>query len=190
APALTNQTKVTGTISVTDWLAVTSGPAVGGQTIGNFDIKTDRIIRADGLTWASLGFAAGQQVSFTLAGGTIVGTRTVLGFDNTTPTSGFGSALILGGPALTPMLNVAGTVAVTSRFVVSVPFTVTPSTLTRNDGKTWAADGFKKGQAIAINGQSGYWTVAAEPAGTVLQLQGADLTSLSPAVQKVAIVRI
>src|SRR5262249_37337414 len=39
-------------------------------------------------------------------------------------------------------------------------------------------------------GQSGYWTVAAEPAGDVLQLQGADLTTLVPLVQSVAIIRI
>ena len=187
APLLGVRSNATGTLSVTDWLAVTPGQTIGGQTTGNFDVLSDRVIRNDGLSWASLGFAAGQTVGFSLGGA--VGTRTIMGFDNSA--TGFGNALILGGAALTTATNVGGTVAVSSRNQVSGPFgSVTASTITRSDGKTWAADGFKKGQAVAIGGAPGYWIVATDPSGGVLQLQGANLTTLSTPVNKVAIIRI
>jgi hypothetical protein len=38
APAITGKTGATGTISVTDQLAVVSGQAIGDQTTGNFDV--------------------------------------------------------------------------------------------------------------------------------------------------------
>ncbi|MGY3658239.1 hypothetical protein [Bradyrhizobium sp. USDA 376] len=179
APALTLLANATGTISVTDWLQVT----------GNFDVQADRIIRRDGLSWDNLGFAAGQQVSFSLSNGN-VGNATVLGFDNaSTPSgTGFGSALLLGNTTLTPATGLVGTVAVTSRNVVSGPFTVAAKALTRSSG-SWIADGFAKGQAVAINGQPGVWFVTDDPTSTKLKLTGGDLTAL-PAIQKVAIVRI
>src|SRR5207253_5236478 len=126
---------VTGIVSVTDWLQVT----------GLFDVQSDRIMRKDNLPWASLGFAAGQYVSFT----GMVGTRKILGFDNTSgisPTpSGLGSALVLDvsalGSALTPATNVTGTVAVTNRYhtAAGALFDVPDnSSILRKDGKPWA----------------------------------------------------
>src|SRR5205807_6483762 len=87
--------------------------------------------------------------------------------------------------------NTAGVVAGSSRYLVSsTSFAVTKTTITRNDAAgSWIADGFARGQAVAIGGQSGYWLVSADPTATILTLQGADLTAL-PAVQKVGIVRI
>ena len=110
---------------MTDWLQVT----------GSFNVLSDRIVRNDGLSWDNLGFAAGQQVSFSMPGG--VGIRTVLGFDNaTTPSgTGYGSALLLGGPALPTGTNVTGTVAVTNRNVVSGTFTLT--SVTRRSIQLW-----------------------------------------------------
>src|SRR5262249_26474768 len=87
SPYLTHQVGVAGMVSVTDDLQVT-----GTLNVPN-TIDT-RIVRADGLPWWSLGFAIGQQVS--ISG--VTGMRTILGFDNATPTSGFGSALIVSGP--------------------------------------------------------------------------------------------
>src|SRR5204862_7930432 len=117
---------VTGVISVTDWL----------QVMGAFDVQSDRVIRRDGLPWASLGFAAGQQVSFT----GMIGTRTTLGFDNST--YGVGSALVVGGTPLTAATNVTGTVAVTNRNRVAGLFDVPDNTsILRKDGKPWAGDG-------------------------------------------------
>ncbi len=185
SPALTTSAgHRTGTISVTDQLAVVSGQVIGGQTTGNFDVQPDRIIRDDNLPWASLGFAAGQKVAVSVGGN--VGTWTVLGFDNSA--SGLGSALLLSGPALLPLTNAAGLVAESGRFLVPGPFAVTASTLTLGSG-TWSAYGFRKGQAVAIGGQPGYWLVAADPSGGVLKLQGADLTTLG-SIPSVAVVRI
>jgi hypothetical protein len=185
SPALTTSAgHVTGTISVTDQLALVSGQVIGAQTIGNFDVLSDRVIRDDNLPWASLGFAVGQTVTVAIGGN--LGTWTVVGFDNTA--SGLGSAVLLSGPALLPLTNTAGLVSVASRYLVTGPFTVTATALTRASG-TWAADGFKKGQAVAIGGQPGYWLVSADPAGAVLKLQGADLTTLS-SIPSVAIDRI
>jgi RTX calcium-binding nonapeptide repeat (4 copies) len=185
-------TKQQGTISVIDQLAVVSGQKLGNQTTGTFQVtgaaNLNRIVRDDGLTWASLGFAVGQQVSFSIGG--LLGTRTVLGFDNAAPTSGFGSVLILSGAPLTgnPIPSTAGMVAVSSRNIVSTPFALTKTTITRSDvGGNWIADGFAIGQAVAIGGQKGYWLVSDEPTATTLTLEGADLPA---AVQKVAIVRI
>src|SRR5262249_18377333 len=127
APALVNGAKnVLGTASVIDQLAVVSGQMLGDQTTGNFAVTgaldNNRIVRNDGRTWTSLGFAVGQQVAFAfgdvLAGTAQIGARTVLGFDNTTPTSGFGSVLILSGAALTGTTN-TGVVAVNNRNIVS-----------------------------------------------------------------------
>src|SRR5262249_49001420 len=107
----------TGTISVTDWLAVTSRPSPGGPTIGNFDVLSDRIIRDDNLPWASLGFTAGQKVAVSF-GNNNVGTWTVAGFDNSA--SGLGSALVLSGSSsLATLSNIPGVVAVSSRYLVS-----------------------------------------------------------------------
>ena len=187
--ALTPLTSVTGTITATDWLQVSSGQSIGGQVTGNFDVLSDRIVRDDNLPWASLGFAVGQQVSFSVGG--IIGVRTVAGFDNTT--NGLGSALILSGPALTSTTKtgVTGTVAVSNRFQVSAAqaggFTVTASSITRVSGN-WISDGFVNGQAVTVDGQAGLWTVS-DVTSNVLQLQGADLTLL-PAVQTVAIARL
>jgi hypothetical protein len=157
AAALVNGAKnQTGTISVTDQLAVVSGRTLGTQTTGNFDVTgaqdMNRVVRDDGLPWANLGFAVGQQVAFAI--GSLLGTRTVLGFDNTSTTSGFGSVLSLSGAALTAVTNTPGVVAVSSRKLVSSnSFARTPTTITRNDaGGNWIADGFAKGQAVAIGG--------------------------------------
>src|SRR5262249_4751578 len=72
SPALANQSGKTGTLSVTDQLAVISGQVLGGQTTGNFDVvgaaNLNRIVRDDGLPWASLGFVAGQQVAIAIGG--------------------------------------------------------------------------------------------------------------------------
>src|SRR5262249_52788124 len=140
APALVNGDKnQLGTISVTDQLAVVSGQTLGPQTPGNFDVtgaaRAQPIVPADRLPSANLGFAAGQQVAFAFGdvlGGTAqFGTRTVLGFDNTSAASGFGSVLVLSGAALSAATNTAGTVAVASRYVVSSnSFAVTQTTIT------------------------------------------------------------
>src|SRR5262249_6219712 len=138
--ALTDQVGVSASVAVTDWLQVT----------GAFDRQTDRIIRRDGLPWAGLGFAVGQQVFMT----GVAGTHTITGFD--TSAYGPGSALLLGGPALPPATNVAATVAVTSRnqlagnLVLSNPDPDTGA-VTRTGG-TWADAGFAVDQLVAIPG--------------------------------------
>src|SRR5262249_6789032 len=118
-------------------------------------------------------------------------TLMILGFDNSGASPGFGSVLILSGAALTPIsIPTPGVVAVNSRNLVSTPFSLTKTTITRSDvGGNWITDGFARGEAVAIGGQSGYWLVSDDPTATTLPLQGGDLTTL-PAVQKVAIVRI
>jgi hypothetical protein len=198
SPALGNSgSHLLGSISVTDTLAVTSGQVIGTQTTGLFDVAVydpvnnlTRVTREDGLPWASLGFAAGQQVAYAL--GVNVGNKTVMGFDNATATTGLGSVLLLSGAVLSgtsPLIGAAGTVSVTGRFIVGSGISASnATTLTRSSG-SWINDGFKKGQAIAIGGQSGYWLVTADPTDLTLPLQGADLTLL-PAVQKVAVIRI
>lgn len=90
------------TVAVRDWLSTT----------GDFQVLADRIIRQDGLSWQSPGFAIGQAVSIT----GIAGTRVILGFDNSA--FGDGTALLLGGPALVPADNLTGTVAVTDRYAI------------------------------------------------------------------------
>jgi len=90
------------TVAVRDWLSTT----------GDFQVLADRIIRKDGLSWQSPGFAIGQSVSIT----GVAGTRVILGFDNSA--FGDGTALLLGGPALAPAANLAGTVAVTDRYAL------------------------------------------------------------------------
>jgi hypothetical protein len=151
SPALTAMTGAAGMVSVTDYLQVT----------GIFNVPPtpdNRITRTDGLPWWSLGFAIGQQVSIT----GIPGTRTILGFDNATPTSGFGSTLIVSGPPL-PVGNFTGTVAVTSRFQVGGTFTLSDPSAGVGDvtriGDTWANAGFAVGNVVVIPGVSGNRTV-------------------------------
>ena len=106
APALVNNaTKQLGTISVTDQLAVVSGQTLGDQTTGTFTVTgaldNNRIVRNDGLTWASLGFAVGQQVAFAfgdvLAGTAQSAPARCSGLTTRRLRSGFGSVLILSG---------------------------------------------------------------------------------------------
>src|SRR6185503_15643546 len=95
--ALASASGVASTISVRDELAV----------IGSFDLVGNQVVRRDGQPWQSLGFAVGQNV--TIPG---VGTRTVIGFDN----SGYGdgSALVVSGAGMTGT-NVSGVVAAQDR---------------------------------------------------------------------------
>ena len=86
----------------------------------------------------------------------------MVGFDNTTPTSGFGAALLVSGLTLTPK-TFNGTVAVTSRFQVAGTFSLSdpaPAWATSgSDGKTWASAGFAAGQVVVIPGVGGDRTV-------------------------------
>jgi hypothetical protein len=174
--ALPSQTSP-ATVSVTDWLQVTGAFDVVPYPYSGYP-NAVQIVRRDGLPWAGLGFAAGQQVSLALssiAGGT---TATVLGFDNSL-TYGFGTALVVNGPSLAAASNVAGTVAVTSRYQVSGSFNIDPTgtQITRQDGRTWTGDGFAVGQPITINGLPGYLTVTAfDLTGAVMTVTGASLT--------------
>src|SRR5262249_55775201 len=71
-------------------------------------------------------------------------------------------------------------------------FSVAAKAITRSDNGSWIADGFAKGQAVAIDGQPGVWFVTDNPTKAKLTLTGGDLSTLnalSP-IQKVAIVRI
>ena len=110
----------------------------------------------------------------------IIGTCTVLGFDNATPTSGFGSELHaerIG--ACRRLTNTAGMVAVSQ----PLPGDGHAFTLTDvDDHAQRAAPGrptaSRRARPIAIDGQPGYWLVSDDPTGSVLKLQGADLTKL------------
>ena len=83
------------------------------QIAGTFDVTADRIVRRDGLSWTAAGFVAGQHITLT---GPLAGTYAVLGFANSS--YGVGTALLLGGPALTPQVAVASTVTVTDSLAV------------------------------------------------------------------------
>lgn len=89
------------TVSVRDWLVAQ----------GEFKVEADRIIRKDGLSWQSPGFAIGQQVYITG-----IGHRTIVGFDNSS--FGDGTALLLSG-SMTPNASLTGIVAVTDRMPTS-----------------------------------------------------------------------
>jgi hypothetical protein len=120
----------------------------------------------------------------------MAGTRTVLGFDNST--YGFGTALVVNGAApLAAATFVAGTVAVTSRYQVSGSFNVTGTQITRQDGRTWTGDGFAVGQPITINGQSGLWNVAAfDLTGATMTVTGAALTPGTNVPMTIGLVRM
>ena len=100
---LTNTSNASLTVAVRDWLS----------TSGAFEVQADRVIRKDGLSWQSPGFAIGQWVSIT----GVTGTRVILGFDNSA--FGDGTALLLGGPALTPVANLTGIVTATDRYAIN-----------------------------------------------------------------------
>jgi hypothetical protein len=136
-PAAGATTSVTGTLAVSDHLAVTS----------TFTATGNRITLANGQAWQSLGFAVGQQVYITG-----VGLRNVIGFDNdagTRPdgTPLDGAVLLVDGAALAG--PIAGTVSVASRYRATGALTLVGS----GDGGTVTVAGGLAGSGLAVGQQ-------------------------------------
>ncbi|MDQ0612685.1 hypothetical protein QF046_000326 [Microbacterium sp. W4I4] len=148
------------------------------------------LTRLDGLNWAFNGILPGsgyhagdpylhQYQHVQLAGENF--TRMILGFQDLPwelcpysdpfPGCGLGSIMILGGPNIAPVAPVAlplGSALVTDvraatpvKIEVTTPVQVRTSSLTRADGASWAAAGFKVGMQVRISGFAGPFTISA-----------------------------
>ncbi len=178
---LATATNVAATATVTDQLA-----AVGSISFAQFHGRNG-IVRTDGQAWWNVGFAIGQRVY--IEG---VGTRTVIGFDNSSA-SADGDVLLVDGAPIATSPAAARTVAVTSRYTATGVFTAVngagSSTLTRTTG-SWLTDGFTIGTPVAITGVTGTRVITAISSdGKTLTLTGGTLPA-GPLSRTVAALRI
>ncbi|MDX6679730.1 MAG: large repetitive protein, partial [Solirubrobacteraceae bacterium] len=158
-------------------LAAPAGAPAGTGTVA-------QITRNDGLGWARVGFAVGQQV--TLANGR---SYTVTGFTTTTGKYGPGDTMFLGGgTAVGALSTISGEVAVSDQLAVTSTFTLAGNGVLLTSGQAWQSLGFAVGQQVYIPGQ-GVRTItgfANDPStnpsdgtprdGAILLVDGAPLT--------------
>ncbi|MGU3646985.1 hypothetical protein ACLBXX_18660 [Microbacterium sp. C23T] len=147
------------------------------------------LTRLDGLNWAfngllpGSGYYAGDPYLHAFQHVQLAGenfTRMILGFldlpfaqcpyADPFPGCGKGSIMILGGPNIAPTVPVAlplgvglatdVRVAQPVKIEVTTPVQVRTSSLTRTDGASWKAAGFKVGMQVRISGFAGPFTIS------------------------------
>jgi len=160
------------------------------EATGSMSLGTSSITRTAG-SWSADGFLTGMAISISglpgtwtiaslsattlgLSGAAIVpaaaATRTVFGYD-----PAFAGAVHMGGDHLH-----VGT-------YVTDLMTFAGSTVTRLDGRNWAADGFAPGRQVVIAGVDGVWTIQSA-VGDALTLSGPALSPRTAALTTVTLV--
>ena len=176
--ALTPATNVVRSVAVVDAKKV--------QATAPMSLGSSSVTRTSG-SWTTDGFTVGMNVwisglpgswqvtaisadnlTLTLSGAAIVpaaaATRTVFAYDPT-----------LAGP-----VSVGGDNLHVGTYVTDL-MTISGSTITRLDGKTWASSGFANGQQVVIAGIDGVWTVTGTN-GSALTVSGPALPQRSTGV--------